>query len=67
MTSTGLLIRWVNGDSQLPNALTKQTELHQLFEYHRRKGQWWIVYDPELLSGRKRKQLGVDRLASVAE
>ncbi|CAE6916941.1 RE1 [Symbiodinium sp. CCMP2592] len=67
MNATGLMLRWVNGDSQLANSLTKETELHQLFEYHRRKGQWRIVYDPELLSGRKRKQLGVDRLAQVAE
>ncbi|CAE7858507.1 unnamed protein product [Symbiodinium microadriaticum] len=61
------LLRWVNGDSQLANSLTKETELHQLFEYHRRKGQWRIVYDPELVSGRKRKQMGVDRLDLVAE
>ncbi|CAE7382440.1 unnamed protein product [Symbiodinium sp. KB8] len=67
MSSTNLKLRWVNGDSQLANSLTKETELHQLFEYHRRKGQWRIVYDPELVSGRKRKQMGVDRLDLVAE
>ena len=64
MKANGLLIRWVNGDSQLANSLTKETELHQLFEYHRRKGQWRIVYDPALLSGRKRRQLGLERLES---
>ena len=62
MTSTKMILRWVNGDSQLANSLTKETELHQYHEYLRRDGQWRIVYDPELLSGRKRKQLGLGSL-----
>ena len=45
MSSTSLKVRWVNGDSQLANSLTKENELHQLFEYLRREGQWRIVYD----------------------
>ena len=65
MSSTSLKVRWVNGDSQLANSLTKENELHQLFEYLRREGQWRIVYDPTLLSGRKRKQLGFHSLDSA--
>ena len=68
MNATQMKLRWVNGDSQLANSLTKDSEPHQIFEYHRRLGQWRIVYDPELFSGRKRRQLGLDRLtAKVAE
>ena len=62
MIATGLKIRWVNGDSQLANSLTKENEPHQLFEYFRRNGYWRIVHDPQLLSGRKRKQLGLGAL-----
>ena len=62
MFATSLKIGWVNGDSQLANSLTKEAELHQLFEFFRRNGQWRIVYDPELLSGRKRKQIGLGSL-----
>ena len=65
MSSTGLAIRWVNGDSQLANALTKPHELHQLMEFNRREGQWRIVYDPELLSGRRRKQMGLTSLQTA--
>ena len=68
MNCTSLNIRWVNGDSQLADSLTKESEPHQICEYHRRRGQWRIVYDPELISGRKRKQQGLDRLETkVAE
>ena len=68
MQSTKLQVRWVNGDSQLANSLTKDNELHQYFEFLRRDGQWRIVYDPELLSGRRRKQLGLSSLQTqVAE
>ena len=62
MTSASTQIRWVNGDSQLANSLTKESEPHQLAEFMRRQGRWRIVYDPSLLSGRKRKQLGLQSL-----
>ena len=65
MGATGLTVRWVNGDSQLANALTKSHELHQLIEFNRRDGQWRIVYDPDLLSGRRRKQLGLSSLETA--
>ena len=68
MSATGLQIRWVNGDSQLANSLTKEHEPHQIFEYFRRGGYWRITHDPQLLSGRKRKQLGIGTLQNkVAE
>ena len=59
MCSTATLIKWVNGDSQLANSLTKEHEHHQISEYLRRNCRWRIVYDPTLLSGRKRKLLGL--------
>ena len=62
MLSTSVQVRWVSGDSQLANSLTKENEPHQLCEYLRRNGSWRIIYDPDLLSGRKRKQLGLDML-----
>ena len=62
MEATNLQVRWVNGDSQLANSLTKAQEPHQIMEYFRRGGSWRIVHDPELISGRKRKQLGLGSL-----
>ena len=62
MESTNLQVRWVNGDSQLANSLTKAQEPHQIMEYFRRGGCWRIVHDPELMSGRRRKQLGLGSL-----
>ena len=62
MEATGLKVRWVNGDSQLANSLTKAQEPHQLLEFFRRGGCWRIVHDPELTSGRKRRQLGLGSL-----
>ena len=67
MLSTGVQVRWLNGDPQLAISLTKETEPHQLCEYLRRHGTWRIVFDPQLLSGRKRKQLGLDRLECAKE
>ena len=64
-SSTDLVVRWVNGDSQLANSLTKENELHQIHEFLRRGGQWRIVFDPNLLSGRKRRQLGIDTLENI--
>ena len=62
MEATNLQVRWVNGDSQLANSLTKAQEPHQIMEYFRRNGCWRIVHDLELISGRKRKQMGLGAL-----
>ncbi len=52
-------VRWVNGDSQLANSLTKDSEPQQLMLFNSRNGRWKIVYDDECISGRKRKSLGL--------
>ena len=62
MLSTNVQIKWVNGDTQVANSLTKDSEPHQLQEFFRRGGRWKILYDPLLLSGRRRKQLGLGSL-----
>ena len=62
MPSTKVQVRWVKGDSQLASALTKGMECHQLCESERRHGTWRIVFDPQLISGRKRQQPGLERL-----
>ena len=59
MEATNLKVRWVNGDSQLANSLTKAREPDQLMEYFRRGGCWRIVHDTTLMLGRRRKQLGI--------
>ena len=51
-------LRWVNGESQLSNSLTKDNEPHQIHMFNERSGRWRIVYDESLVSGRKRKQDG---------
>ena len=62
MNSTDTMVKWVNGDSQLANSLTKESEPQQLQEYLRRMCRWRIVYDPSLLLGRKRRQMGISSL-----
>ena len=55
-------LRWVNGDSQLGNSLTKSDEPHQILLFHARNGRWRIVYDQSLMSGKKRKSMGLGSL-----
>jgi hypothetical protein len=55
-------IRWVNGDSQLSNSLTKQDEPQQVMLFQARNGRWRIIYDQSLMSGKKRKSLGLGAL-----
>lgn len=55
-------VRWVNGDSQLSNSFTKESEPHQIFLFMSRNGRWRIVYDQDAISGRKRKALGLNAL-----
>ena len=58
------VLRWVNGDSQLGNSLTKATEPQQLQLFFARNGRWRIVYDQSILSGKRRKSLGLGSLDS---
>ena len=62
MSSVDVQVRWVNGDSQLANSLTKESEPHQCLLYLSRNCRWRIVFDPELLSGKRRKALGLSSL-----
>ena len=55
-------IRCVNGDSQLSNSLTKQDEPQQVMLFQARNGRWRIIYDQSLMSGKKRKSLGLGAL-----
>ena len=67
MQTTNLSIRWVNGEAQLGNSLTKPSEPQQLLHYMHRGGRWRIVYDQEMISGKRRKSLGLDRLEPKRE
>ena len=60
-------VRWVNGDSQLSNSLTKQDEPHQVLLFQSRNGRWRIIYDQSLMSGKKRKSLGLGSLETEVE
>ena len=51
-------LRWVNGESQLANSLTKLDEPQQILMFNDRNGRWRVVYDEGLVSGRRRKQQG---------
>ena len=60
--TSNLDIRWVSGDAQLANSLTKGSEPQQYDLFLRMQHQWRIVYDPGMTSGRKRKQAGLGAL-----
>ena len=62
MSRSNVIVRWVNGDSQLGNSLTKENEPHQLLHFLARNARWRIIYDESLMSGRKRKSLGLQPL-----
>lgn len=67
MSHSEVQIRWVNGDSQLANSLTKENESHQIHLFLSRHCRWRIIYDEELLSGKRRKQLGLNSLQQQHE
>ena len=56
--ATGLEIRWVNGDAQLANSLTKGQEQAQLNLFYKLGGRWKLVYDESYTSAKKRKKNG---------
>ena len=55
-------LRWVNGESQLANSLTKFDEPQQILIFNNRNGHWRIVYDDDIISGKRRRQMGLDPL-----
>ena len=61
----GVQLRWVNGESQLANSLTKHDEPHQPLMFSERNGRWRIVYDEGIISGKKRKQQGKGPLDGI--
>ena len=59
---TVLKIRWVNGDAQLANSLTKSHEQAQLNLFYKLGGRWRLVYDETYTSARKRRLAGTTAL-----
>lgn len=52
-------IRWVHGEAQLANGLTKTKEFQQLNLFYKMQQRWRIVEDPEKASARRRKSAGL--------
>lgn len=63
MSSTGLMLRWVHSDAQLANSNTKPSEKHQIHLFQKLQSHRRIVYDPEMMSARRRKTAGLERMA----
>ena len=63
MNDVAVEVRWVNGEPQLANSLTKDNELQQLMVFSSRNGRWKIVHDTDFISGRKGKSLGINPLS----
>ena len=59
---TNLAIRWVNAQAMLANSLTKKGEDYQCNRCVACGFRWKLVDDPEMFSGRKRAQKGLDGL-----
>ena len=55
-------IRWVHGEAQLSNGLTKGSEYKQLELFYSMNQKWRIVEDVERASARRRKALGLSPL-----
>ena len=62
LSSCNVSLRWVNGESQLANSLTKFDEPHQVLMFNNRNGHWRIVYDDDITSGKRRRQMGLNPL-----
>ena len=58
-------VRWVHGESNLSDSLTKPAAFHQLQMCSRAGFCWKLVYDPNMLSAKKRKQMGLAPLQEV--
>ena len=59
MEETDLMLRWVHSDAQLANSGTKPSEKHQIVLFRRLGQRWRIIYDPEMVSAKRRKALGL--------
>ena len=67
IVETNLNLRWVNSDAQLGNPLTKEGENHQLRRFYQLGGQWKIVDDPQMMSAKRRKKLGLEALEDYGD
>ena len=56
-------VRWVHGDAQLANTLTKSGEDHQMTMYYEKGHRYRPTYDTSFMSARKRKAAGIKLLA----
>ena len=65
--STKLEIRWVHSEAQLANGLTKAGTSREFELYYKMKGRWRIMEDPNMMSARRRKQLGLQPLQKETE
>ena len=52
-------VRWVHGEANLANSLTKCTELEQIDYFFRAGSRWAIVQDDLMLNAKRRRQLGL--------
>ena len=64
---TDLKLRWVNGDAQLANSLTKSHEQAQLNLFYKLGGRWRLVYDETHTSALKRTQAGTTALEDMPQ
>ena len=54
----------MQSDAQLANPLTKPSEKHRLEEFDQRGGKWRLVTNPQFLSAKKRKSMGLNPLVN---
>lgn len=67
MSTTGLQLRWVHSDAQLANSNTKPSEKRQILLFQRLANKWRIIFDPEMMSARRRKSLGMEPMETPKE
>merc|ERR1739836_88397 len=58
-------VRWVHGEANLSNSLTKSTELEQIDSFFRAGSRWAVVQDELMLSAKRRRQLGLRPLDEI--
>ena len=59
LVETNLPVRWVHGDAQLANSLTKDHEPQQIQRYYQLNQNWRIVNDENMQSAKNRRKLGI--------
>lgn len=65
MQDTGLMLRWVHSDAQLANSMTKPSEKQQIQMFKQMGQKWRIIYDPNMVSARRRRDLGLKPMAQT--